>query len=137
MEQQRKERRLMPKHVRTIYILDWVTFALLIVGLAGVLVPTLIVPQPIGAGRLGGGIAGVSVVGAFILLTVVAIAGVLSRKPWGRIFHTAYSILLLFGFPIYTIIQGFVLYYLFADPEVVAYFKGERPGPPPEERKAA
>ncbi|MCL5094117.1 MAG: hypothetical protein M1355_03230 [Patescibacteria group bacterium] len=123
-EEYKERRKTVPRGVTYIYILDWITFALLILGLFGVLVPLLIVPPyPISGGRIGGGAAGVSVTGFFALLTLIAIYAVYSRKRWGKIYHTIFSLVLLLAFPIGTILQGLVLYFLYADPKVGEYFK--------------
>lgn len=127
----------MPGGVRYIYIADWITLVLLVLGLFGVLIPLLIVPPyPISGGRIGGGVAGVSVIGGFIVLTGIAIGAVLSRKRWGRIYQTIFSVVMLLSFPIGTILHGIALYYLATDPQVKAYFEPKPPAVPPEQKAA-
>lgn len=127
-----------PKGVRNIYIVDWIMLVFLVLGLFGVLIPLLVVPPyPISGGRIGGGVAGVSVLGVFIVLTAVAIFAVLRGRRWGRSYHMIYSIaMLILSFPIGTILQGIALYYLATDAEVKTYFGHKPPGVPPEEKAA-
>ncbi|MCL4498765.1 MAG: hypothetical protein M1335_00770 [Chloroflexi bacterium] len=124
-------------HVKTIYVLDWIMAVLFFLGIFGTLVPLLIVPPyPISPGRIGGGVAGVAVTGTFFVLSVVAIVATLSGRRWGWYYHIVYSILNLLVIPVGTVVQGFALYYLFADPAVKAWFRGQRPEAPPEKKAA-
>lgn len=59
----------------------------------------------------------------FLIGSVMAGWGLLRLKNWGRWSAIVLAALQLFGFPIFTVIGGFIIYYLLRD-DVVAAFNG-------------
>jgi len=113
-----------PRGARYIQIVDWVMLIILVLALIGILVPTLITPPyPIVGGRLIGGITGVSITAGFAILTVLALIAAYRGTMAGKIYHTVFSIISLFIFPIGTILQGIALYFMYADPATVEFFR--------------
>lgn len=112
-----------PHSIRAIMTINIITLILLLLALAGVVIPLFIVPPyPISDARLLAGTIAVPIVGGLLILNIFAIIGTLSRKPVGKFFQTLYSFLMLFVFPIGTVLHGYVLYELYSKEESEKYF---------------
>ena len=72
------------------------------------------------------GLATAFFLGALSVPGIVAGAGLLWRKNWGRILAIVISVLNLVNFPIGTLIGGYALFVLFQD-AAGAYFEREQP----------
>ena len=90
-----------------------------------------VVYDPVGAAWAAFGI-GVGLFFSLIFLigSVMAAWGLLALKNWGRWAALVLAVPQLFGFPVFTIIGGLIIYYLVRE-DVVAAFNGQPPAVEP------
>lgn len=62
-----------------------------------------------------------AIMGVALLVSLAAAVGLRQLQPWGRVLGIAYAAVTLIGFPVGTVLGGFLLVYFFK-PEVKAAF---------------
>ncbi|OGP66447.1 MAG: hypothetical protein A2Z19_06185 [Deltaproteobacteria bacterium RBG_16_54_18] len=107
-----KRLKLYAKAGRIIRLLAWISGISVLAIAAAVLVPLIAKPQPAEAGPIAVLMIVLVLIVLFVYFQLTLGGAIKQHKEWGRNVGIGYSVILLFGFPIGTIVGIYVLYCL-------------------------
>jgi O-antigen/teichoic acid export membrane protein len=107
-----KKLKLYEKAGRVIRLLAWISGVSVLAIAAAVIIPLFAKPQPAEAGPIAVVIIVLAVIVLFVFFQLALGAAIKHHRAWGRNVGIAYGVLLLFGFPIGTIVGVYCLYCL-------------------------
>ncbi len=107
-----KKIKLYEKAGRVIRLLAWISGISVLAIAAAVIIPLVAKPQPTAAGPIAVVVIVLALIVLFVFFQLALGTAIKQHKEWGRNVGIAYGVLLLFGFPIGTIVGAYCLYCL-------------------------
>jgi membrane protein YdbS with pleckstrin-like domain len=111
-EQMAKKLKLYEKAGRVIRLMAWISGISVLAIAAAVIIPLIVKPQPAGVGPIAVVVIVLALIVLFVFFQLALGTAIKQHKEWGRNVGIAYGVLLLFGFPIGTIVGAYILYCL-------------------------
>ena len=107
-----KKLKLYEKAGRVIRLMAWISGISVLAIAAAVIIPLVAKPQPAEAGPIAVVVIVLALIVLFVFFQLALGTAIKQHKEWGRNVGIAYGVLLLFGFPIGTIVGAYILYCL-------------------------
>jgi membrane protease YdiL (CAAX protease family) len=107
-----KKLKLYEKAGRVIRLLAWISGISVLAIAAATLIPLFANQQQAGAGPIAVVIIVLALIVLFVFFQLALGVAIKQHKAWGRTVGIAYGVILLFGFPIGTIVGAYCLYCL-------------------------
>jgi O-antigen/teichoic acid export membrane protein len=107
-----KKLKLYEKAGRVIRLMAWISGIGVLAMAAAVVIPLIDKPEPSEAGPIAVVVIVLALIVLFVFFQLALGAAIKQHKAWGRTVGIAYGVILLFGFPIGTIVGAYCLYCL-------------------------
>ncbi|MCJ7664374.1 MAG: hypothetical protein MUO24_09050 [Desulfobacterales bacterium] len=107
-----KKLKLYEKAGRVIRLMAWISGISVLAIAAAVIIPLVAKPQQTEAGSIAVVVVVLALIVLFVFFQLALGTAIKQHKAWGRNVGIGYGVILLFGFPIGTIVGAYCLYCL-------------------------